>query len=57
VIIVGGGIAGASLACALSESEFFNPDKGIKKIYLLDHTKLPELKTYKPILDNENSTL
>jgi cation diffusion facilitator CzcD-associated flavoprotein CzcO len=26
IVIVGGGIAGASLACALSESEFFLQD-------------------------------
>lgn len=25
IVIVGGGITGASLACALSESEFFEP--------------------------------
>jgi ribulose 1,5-bisphosphate synthetase/thiazole synthase len=26
VLIVGGGIAGASLACALSQSEYFSPE-------------------------------
>lgn len=48
MLIVGGGIAGASLAAALSESEYFTSDKGIKRIYLLDHTKLPDYKTYNP---------
>lgn len=46
VLIVGGGIAGTSLACALSESEYFMKEDGNKKIYLLDHTKLPEIKSY-----------
>ena len=48
MLIVGGGIAGASLACALSQSEYFqpNPDK-LKKIVLLDDTKLPQMASYK----------
>ena len=45
VLIVGGGITGASLACALSQSEYFNysQDDLLKKIVLLDHTKLPSM--------------
>lgn len=52
-MIVGGGIAGASLACALSSSEYFaakESEQGSitqgKRIVLIDHTKLPSLKTY-----------
>ena len=50
MLIVGGGIAGASLACALSQSEYFetrdhSADK-LKKIVLLDHTKLPSMLSY-----------
>jgi 2-polyprenyl-6-methoxyphenol hydroxylase-like FAD-dependent oxidoreductase len=43
VLIVGGGIAGTSLACALSQSEYFenSPEDKLKKIVLLDNSKLP----------------
>ena len=55
VLIVGGGIAGASLACALSESDYFHHNisehSGNKRIYLLDHTKLPDIKTYNQSFD------
>jgi NADH dehydrogenase FAD-containing subunit len=45
VLIVGGGITGASLACALSQSEYFNfsQDDLLKKIVLLDNTRLPAI--------------
>ena len=46
MLIVGGGIAGASLACALAESDYFISENSKKKIYLLDHTKLPEISNY-----------
>ena len=47
MLIVGGGIAGASLACALSHTEYFDaPADQKKRIVLLDHTKLPQLSNY-----------
>ncbi|TNV79571.1 hypothetical protein FGO68_gene8160 [Halteria grandinella] len=47
VLIVGGGIAGASLACALSQSEYFqSTSSGLKRIVMLDHTKLPSISDY-----------
>eukprot|EP00347_Sterkiella_histriomuscorum_P011785 403371105 len=50
VLIVGGGIAGTSLACALASSDYFSSndtskDK-LKRIVVLDHTKLPNIKSY-----------
>ena len=50
MLIVGGGITGASLACALSQSQYFESgqDDDLKKIVLLDHTKLPSINSYKP---------
>ena len=48
VLIVGGGIAGASLACALSQSEYFTPnsDEPLKRIVMLDSSKLPSVQAY-----------
>ncbi|CDW77713.1 ubiquinone biosynthesis monooxygenase coq6-like [Stylonychia lemnae] len=56
VLIVGGGIAGASLACALSSSQYFDTkdhsSQKLKKIVLLDHTKLPSMSAYRE--DSQN---
>jgi len=48
VCIVGGGPAGAALACALSQSEFFQADGPAKKIIVVDGTpNLPKIDAYK----------
>ena len=48
VLIVGGGIAGASLACALSQSDYFAPksEDSLKRIVMLDSSKLPSVSAY-----------
>ena len=47
VLIVGGGIAGGSLACALIESPYFeNRDGTTKRIMLLDNSKIPSITDY-----------
>jgi NADH dehydrogenase FAD-containing subunit len=48
VLIVGGGIAGASLACALSQSDYFalKSEDSLKRIVMLDSSKLPSVSAY-----------
>lgn len=47
VCIIGAGPAGAALGCALASSDNFNPKPDQqKRIVLIDHSKLPQLKTY-----------
>ena len=54
VCIVGGGPAGAALACTLSQSNYFNrDDKDTAQILLLDSSKLPQLETYKSNQDRQ----
>ena len=49
VLIVGGGAAGGSLACALSQSPFFHRNNKMEdpKIILLDSSKLPRMCSYR----------
>lgn len=48
VCIVGGGPAGAALACTLSQSGYFDSNETGKRIMMLDSSpKLPQLETYK----------
>ena len=49
VLIVGGGAAGGSLACALSQSPFFHRNNKMEdpKIILLDSSKLPRMSSYR----------
>ena len=46
ILIVGGGPAGAALACTLSQSEYFGATADGKQIVMLDGSKLPSLDNY-----------
>ena len=48
ICIVGGGPAGAALACALASSDQFNPkqSQSQKRIMIIDPSKLPDINTY-----------
>ena len=49
VLIVGGGAAGGSLACILSQSPFFKRKSPTDdpNIILIDSSKLPQMSTYR----------
>ena len=53
VLIVGGGAAGGSLACLLSQSPYFkrSSPSADPNIILIDSSKLPQLSNYKEAED------
>jgi len=53
---VGGGVSGASLACALSASQHFTPDSsGKEKIVLLESGNQPDLTNYSSNEDTDRT--
>ena len=47
VLIVGGGLTGTALACALSKSPYFEPSSNSKNITIIDASNRPSLDTYR----------